>query len=196
MTVRAMDASQQQYFARLAQAVAHDRSQQAFAELFDYFAPRINAYLRRLGMQHGEAEDLAQEVMAVLWHKAHLFDSQKSSLATWLFRVARNRRIDHARRDKSGKLDPDDPILHPEPPAAPDAELDVVARDDAVHTAMKALPEEQFELVRMAFFLGLSHSQISEETGLPLGTVKSRIRLAFGRMRQALEQDMSVDTDF
>lgn len=191
-----MTATQHQRFAQLAHAVAHDRDRHAFTELFDHFAPRINAYLRRLGMQPGEAEDLAQEVMVVLWHKAHLFDPAKSSLGTWLFRVARNRRIDLARRVKTGALDPDEPMLHPEPMEAPDTMMDGETRDQRVRLALKDLPEEQIELVRMAFFLGMSHSQIAEETGLPLGTVKSRIRLAFGRLRHALERDNLVDTDF
>ena len=73
-------------------AVRADRT--AFAELFDFFAPRIKAYLRRLGLEDSAAEDIAQEVMIVLWHKANLFDPTKSSLSTWLFRVARNRRIE------------------------------------------------------------------------------------------------------
>lgn len=191
-----MTATQHERFAQLAHAVAHDRDRQAFTELFDFFAPRINAYLRRLGMQPGEAEDLAQEVMVVLWNKAHLFDPAKSSLSTWLFRVARNRRIDLARRVKTGQLDPDEPMLHPEPVEPPDKTMDGETRDARVREAMADLPAEQVELVRMAFFLGLSHSQIAEETGLPLGTVKSRIRLAFGRLRHALERDTLVDTDF
>jgi RNA polymerase sigma factor (sigma-70 family) len=87
---------------RLAEAVAERRDQAAFAELFDYFAPRIKSYLQRLGMEPGQAEELTQEVMIVLWHKAGLFDPAKSSLATWLFRIARNRRIDAFRRDQVG----------------------------------------------------------------------------------------------
>lgn len=190
------DPTQKERFAQLAHAVAEKRDRVAFAQLFDHFAPRLNAYLRRLGMQPGEAEDLAQEVLVVLWHKAHLFDPSKSSLGTWLFRVARNRRIDVARRDKTGLLDPDEPMLQPEPVESPDKMMDGEVRDARVRDALSSLPEEQYELVRMAFFLGFSHSQIAEETGLPLGTVKSRIRLAFGRLRHVLEHDAKVDTDF
>ncbi|MEQ8400904.1 MAG: sigma-70 family RNA polymerase sigma factor [Roseitalea porphyridii] len=187
---------QHRHFAALAARVANDRDRLAFTELFDFFAPRIKAYLRRLGLGDEAAEDIAQEVMIVLWHKAHLFDPAKSSLSTWLFRVARNRRIDAVRRDKSGLLDPDDPMLQPAEPVLPDATMDDEQRDERVREAMADLPEEQVGLVRMAFFLGYSHSRIAEETGLPLGTVKSRIRLAFGRLRRALEQDARVDTDF
>lgn len=187
---------QHKHFAALAGRVAGDRDKTAFAELFDFFAPRIKAYLRRLGLDDGAAEDVAQDVMIVLWHKAHLFDPDKSSLSTWLFRVARNRRIDVLRRDKSGLLDPDEPMLRPVEAIAPDAMLDDTQRDTRVRLALKELPAEQVSLIQMAFFLGYSHSQISEETGLPLGTVKSRIRLAFGRLRRMLENDDQVDTDF
>jgi RNA polymerase sigma factor (sigma-70 family) len=174
---------------RLASAVAEKRDQAAFTELFDYFAPRIKSYLLRLGMDSGQAEEMTQEVMIVLWHKAGLFDPAKSSLSTWLFRIARNRRIDAFRRDKSALLDADDPALQPSQPESADDIVEAEERDERVRRAMLDLPEEQAMLVKQAFFLGRSHSQIAEDTGLPLGTVKSRIRLAFSRLRRSLEGD-------
>lgn len=191
-----MDKEQHKHFAALARAVATSRDRTAFTELFDYFGPRINSYLRRMALEPGQAEELTQEVMIVLWHKAELFDPAKSSLGTWLFRIARNRRIDLVRRDKSGRLDPDDPVFQPDEPEPADMALDAEQRDERVREALKELPAEQLELVRKAFYLGQSHSQIAEETGLPLGTVKSRIRLAFARLRAALESDERIDTDF
>lgn len=182
-------------FALLAARVASERDRQAFGELFDHFAPRINGYLMRLGMDRGASEELAQEVMIVLWQKAHLFDPAKSSLSTWLFRVARNRRIDAKRRDRSALLDPEDPMFQPEAPEPADQSVDATRRDARIRAAMADLPEDQRELVRYAFFNGLSHSEIAAETGLPLGTVKSRIRLAFARLRKAIEADPEVDTD-
>jgi DNA-directed RNA polymerase specialized sigma24 family protein len=167
--------SQHVIFADLTRRVAEERDREAFARLFDHFAPRINAYLMRQGAPNGLAEEIAQDTMIVLWNKAHLFDSSKSSVSTWLFRVARNRRIDLIRRDKSDRIDPNDPIFHPSP--------------------MEALRPEQLDLIRKAFFEGLSHSEIAERSGLPLGTVKSRIRLAFKKLRDALEADPKVDTD-
>jgi RNA polymerase sigma-70 factor (ECF subfamily) len=181
--------------ARLTARVAEHRDRQAFAQLFDYFAPRLNGYLRKLGMDAAAAEDLAQDVMTVLWHKADLFDPSKSSLATWLFRVARNRRIDGMRRDRSHLLDQHDPMLQPDEVEPADRTVDAMRRDERVRVAMQELPDNQAELLRYAYFLGLTQSQIAEETGLPLGTVKSRIRLAFGRLRAVLEADPLVDTD-
>lgn len=172
--------------AGLAQAVAENRDEAAFAMLFDHYAPRLNAYLQKLGLPRGQAEDMAQEVMTVLWQKAALYDPSKSSLSTWLFRIARNRRIDAARRARSQIADPDDPSLWPEPEAMPDAALDEAGRAEMVRKAMESLPEDQRVLVRAAFFLGRTHAEISAETGLPLGTVKSRLRLAFAKLRLAL----------
>lgn len=181
--------------ADLARKVADDRDREAFALLYDFFAPRVNGYLQRIGTAAGEAEELTQEVMIVLWHKAALFDRAKSSLATWLFRIARNRRIDSMRRDRSHLLDPDDPILHPEAAEAQDVTLDAARREERIRIAMRELPGEQLDLVLQAFFLGRTHSEIAVETGIPLGTVKSRIRLAFARLRRTIEEDPEVDVE-
>lgn len=178
----------------LAARVAQARDRDAFAALFDHFAPRLKGYLQRLGLDAGAAEEIVQETMIVLWHKADLFDARRSSLATWLYRVARNRRIDHARRQATRNFDQNDPTLQPEEMEEPGAALDTRQRDQRVRAALDGLPDDQREAVRLAFFVGLSHSEISQRTGLPMGTVKSRIRLAFGRLKQALEADPKVDT--
>lgn len=185
----------QERFATLAARVATERDRSAFAELYDHFAPRILGYLLRLGLDRGAAEELTQEVMVVLWQKAGLFDPSKSSLSTWLFRVARNRRIDAQRRDRSGRIDPDDPFFHPQAPEPADQTVDAGRREERIRAAMADLPEEQRLLVKLAFFNGLSHSEIAADTNLPLGTVKSRIRLAFARLRKAIEADAQIDTD-
>lgn len=182
-------ASGRDEFADLVDRVARLRDREAFARLFDHFAPRINAYLLRLGTDNGSAEELAQEVMVTLWRKAELFDRTKSSVATWLFRIARNRRIDALRRDRQASLDAEDPMLQPAAPEEADDVIDAQRREEKIRVAMEVLPAEQIELIRLAFFLGLSHSQIADRTGLPLGTVKSRIRLAFARLRKALEDE-------
>ncbi|MDQ0313868.1 sigma-70 family RNA polymerase sigma factor [Amorphus orientalis] len=174
-------------YADLVEAVATARDRAAFVSLYDHFAPRINAFLLRLGTDNGTAEELTQEVMVTLWRKAALFDRSKSSTATWLFRIARNRRIDVKRRDRSDRLDPEEPTLQPAGSEPPDDALAAREREHLVREAIESLPAEQIELVQLSFFKGLSHSEIAEATGLPLGTVKSRLRLAFGRLRRVLD---------
>ena len=177
-------------WARLAEAVAERRDRRAFAEIYDFFAPRLAAWLRRTGCDTGLAEDIAQDTMTALWTKAALFDPAKSSLGTWLFRIARNRRVDGLRRsrviykDPAAFLDAADPGA-PDPDALIDAER-ALAR---LRAALRDLPEQQAVLIRLAFFDALSHSEIAARTGLPLGTVKSRIRLGFLKLRGAVEAE-------
>ncbi|WP_181701129.1 sigma-70 family RNA polymerase sigma factor [Chthonobacter albigriseus] len=187
--------AQHDELADLVDLVARNRDQSAFVQLFDHYAPRLTAYLIRLGTENGVAEEIAQEVMVTLWRKAELFDRSKSSVGTWLFRIARNRRIDVLRRDRLGDLDPNDPAFLPSDFDDPESGLDIAVREERVRVALATLPAEQLSLVELAFFKGLSHSQIADETGLPLGTVKSRIRLAFSRLRKILEADSQVDVD-
>ena len=172
-------------------ATARDRT--AFVTLFDHFAPRIKTYVMRLGSGEAVAEEVAQDVMLILWRKAGLFDPDKSSAATWLYRIARNRRIDVLRRDRSQELDREDPMLHPAAPEDPAAAVDAAEREVRVRAALASLPPEQAQLVRLSFFAGLSHNDIASQANIPLGTVKSRIRLAFARLRRTLEADEMVD---
>jgi RNA polymerase sigma factor (sigma-70 family) len=176
------------------QAVAQKRDRVAFAELFDHFVPRLEAYLMRMGADSAAAEEISQDVMVTLWRKAHLFDPVKSSASTWLYRIARNRRIDLLRRNKVDFVDPMDQAFDAagDDPAA-DLGMDIQRREDILRTAISELPPEQLELVKLAFFDSLSHSAIALQTGLPLGTVKSRIRLAFSRLRRSLETQGVVE---
>jgi RNA polymerase sigma factor (sigma-70 family) len=163
-------------------AVRDRQDKAAFAALFRHFAPRVKGFLMKSGTEAALAEDCAQDVMATLWRKAHLFDPGRASVATWVFTIARNRRIDIARRER-----------RPEPEALdwggdshePDqAEVYEAAQETARLTAaLSTLPEAQRALVARAFYGDLSHSELAAETGLPLGTIKSRIRLALERLR-------------
>jgi RNA polymerase sigma-70 factor (ECF subfamily) len=182
-------------FADLVAAVAERRDQAAFGRLFDHFAPRINAYLLRTGTDNGTAEEITQEVMVTLWRKADLFDRDKSSVGTWFLRIARNRKIDQLRRNRAGAIDENDPMLLPDEDRPLDEAFDARRFEVIVRDVMGALPREQRDLINLAFFDGLSHSQIAEETSLPLGTVKSRIRLAFQRLKKALEE-RGIDGQF
>ncbi len=187
--------AQAQYFSDLIVKVAAERDKSAFVELFDHFAPRLKGYLMSQGADQALAEEIAQDVMVTLWRKAELFDPRKSSASTWLYRIARNRRIDRLRRQKTAELNPDEPALQPTPLPDVTDEMDAKLREKRVRAALEQLPDDQREVVRLAFFIGQSHSEIADETGLPLGTVKSRIRLAFGRLRQLIEADEAVDVD-
>jgi RNA polymerase sigma factor (sigma-70 family) len=170
--------------ARIAQG---DRA--AFTRLFAYYAPRVKAYLLRLGLEAAQAEEVAQEVMIAVWRKAGSFDSRQASVATWIFRIARNRRIDVFRREHRGALDPDDPFFQPQAEATPHQNVENADREARVRAAMAELPEEQRLLVREAFYQDLSHSEIADKTGVPLGTVKSRLRLAFAKLKLRLNAE-------
>jgi RNA polymerase sigma-70 factor (ECF subfamily) len=161
------------------------QDQAAFAELFQYFAPRVKAFLMRSGADATLAEECTQEVMATLWQKAHLFDPARASVATWVFTIARNRRIDLARRVRP---DPEDLPWGPEPEPDQDEALILQQETERLGAALALLPEKQRELIERAYYGDLSHTEIAEETGLPLGTIKSRIRLALDRLRQQLTE--------
>jgi RNA polymerase sigma factor (sigma-70 family) len=170
----------------LLRRVAEAQDRAAFGLLFEHFAPRIKAYLVRLGTPPGQAEDLAQEAMLMLWRKAVLFDPARASASTWMFTIARNLRIDAIRRERRPRFDPDDPALTLEPETGADVGLELRESENALRQAMRVLPPDQNEIVMQFFFSDKPHSQISAELGIPLGTVKSRLRLAMARLRAAM----------
>jgi RNA polymerase sigma-70 factor (ECF subfamily) len=153
----------------------------AFAALFRHFAPRVKAFLMKSGAGASLAEECAQEVMATLWQKAHLFDPARASVATWVFTIARNKRIDALR--KARRAEPEELDWGPEPEPDQAEAMEAQEETDRLGRAMAALPEKQRALIERAFYGDLSHSEIAEETGLPLGTIKSRIRLALDKLR-------------
>ena len=165
-------------------AVALHGDEAAFAELFAFFAPRVKAFLMRSGATAAVAEDCAQDVMATVWRKAGQFDPTRATVATWIYTVARNRRIDILRRDR--RPEPEELPWGPEP--EPDqADALALQQDTArLSEALQRLPQEQRELIERAYFGDLSHGEIARITGLPLGTIKSRIRLAIDKLRQAM----------
>lgn len=165
--------------------IRDDQDKQAFAELFAHFAPRVKGFLMRSGTDAGLAEECAQEVMATVWLKAHMFDPARASVATWIFTVARNRKIDVLRKER--RPEPEDLPWGPE--AEPEQE-DVLAlqqESKLLGAALQDLPTAQRELIQKAYFGDLSHSEIAAATGLPLGTIKSRLRLALERLRHAMK---------
>lgn len=166
-------------------AIRDHQDRAAFGEVFNHFAPRVKGFLMKSGAAPDMAEEVAQDVMATLWRKAHLFDPTKASVSTWVFTIARNRRIDVLRKQR--RPEPEDLTWGPEP--EPD-QADVLAlqQDSAkLGEALAALPDKQRHLIERAYFGELTHSEIAEETGLPMGTIKSRIRMAIDRLRHQMK---------
>ena len=176
-------------FADLLVLVADKQDRTAFAELFSYYAPRVKSYLMRLGADGAAAEEITQDVMVTVWRKASLFDRSQASVSTWIFRIARNRRIDVFRRTRRPDLDPEEAMILPAAVEAPGDRIEAMQTEARVRDAMRDLPEEQLLLLRLAFYEGLSHREIAEKLGVPLGTVKSRIRLAFAKMKSRLDDE-------
>lgn len=171
-------------------ATKHDRA--AFEEVFRHFAPRVKAYLTRAGGDAGAAEEVMQETMATVWRKAIQFDPAKSSASTWIFTIARNLRIDAYRRERRPEIDLDDPALVPDGDPAPDDLIYSRQAAVAVKSALAALSPAEQDVLRLAYFEDKSQSTIAKQLGIPLGTVKSRMRLAFGKLRVSLS-DRSGD---
>lgn len=194
VTATAVDGAAAGMTARLA-SLAEERDPQVFAELFTYYAPRIKTYLRKLGAEDATAEELAQEALLTVWRKAEAFDPAKASAGTWIFAIARNLRIDRLRRERRPEIDPDDPALIPDPdPMADDAVAAGQSRR-LIRAAVATLPPEQAEVITLSFYEDTPHSEISARLGIPLGTVKSRLRLAMKRIRAALgETDLGEQT--
>ena len=158
----------------------------AFGALFTHFAPRIKGFLMKSGSSASISEDCAQDVMATVWHKAHLFDPSRASVATWVFTIARNRRIDVIRKER--RPEPEDLPWGPQATLDQGEALIIAQENDSLAAAIATLPQNQRALIERAFFADLSHTQLMQETGLPLGTIKSRIRLALERLRHKMMQ--------
>jgi len=170
-------------------AVARRADRDAFARLFRHFAPRVKAYLMRLGADDAAAEDLAQEVMLIVWRRAPTYDPSLAGVGTWIFTIARNRRIDALRRRPRLPDDVDDPLLRPTPAPSPDAVAAAQQWEEKVAAAIGNLPAEQAEMLRLAYFDDRSHTDIAAALKVPLGTVKSRLRLAIGRLRAIFDSE-------
>lgn len=177
-------------FEDLIVAIGRHEDRSAFAALFAHFAPRVKAYLVKTGSDSSGADELTQEVMLLVWRKAARYDPSQSGAATWIYTIARNKRIDKFRRERNIDFDFEDPAFAPEPERLPDHRLETAQQADRLKTAIETLPEEQGALLRLAFYEGKSHSVIAAEVKLPLGTVKSRLRLALARLRACVGSEI------
>ncbi|MGC1780819.1 MAG: sigma-70 family RNA polymerase sigma factor [Xanthobacteraceae bacterium] len=172
--------------ARWIGAIAAEGDRAAFAALFECYAGRIKAMLMRRGAAAEVAEDIAQDTMLMVWRKAGQFDRTRASPAAWIYTIARNLRVDRLRRDRRAKLFSLYEAIEADAPERPDASLDVAERDQRLRDALRELPEEQVRVVQLSFFEGRAHGDIAKLLDLPLGTVKSRLRLAMTRLNNLL----------
>jgi RNA polymerase sigma-70 factor (ECF subfamily) len=172
-------------------AVKDARDRAAFAELFDYFAPRLKGFIMRSGTGSGQAEEIVQDVMLTVWRKADQFDPQKSQVSAWVYRITKNRRIDVLR--KENRPLPEELKSDAEDSARTDTDaVQILAVEQEalkLKEALANLKPDQREMIAKAYLGELTHQEIKAQTGLPLGTIKSRIRLGLERLRHDLKDE-------
>lgn len=177
-------------WANFIKRVAEDSDRVAFARLFEHFAPRVKGFLINTGSDPETAEDITQSTFVAIWRKAGQFDPATAGVAAWIFTIARNQRIDAVRRSRRHDrvLQSSDAIYEVE--TAESAENIHARNEDALRIAraLANLSEEQSTVVRMSFIEERAHGDIATALGIPLGTVKSRIRLAMNRLRYLLDE--------
>lgn len=169
--------------------IAERQDAKALSDLFEIYGPKLKGWLMARGVGNGTAEDIVQDVMIKVWTGAHMFDPAKASFATWVYRMTRNRWIDHQR--KHGRMDVRDPELMKiiADDEVPSAEVNFMAQQDSdmLREQIARLSAPQQTAIRMAFMEFKTHKEIAAEIGVPLGTVKTRIRSAI----QALKSNMA-----
>ena len=167
--------------------IAESRDRAAFAQLFDQYAPRVKSFMMRKGANAEQAEDLVQETMIAVWSKAHMYVSDRGSVTTWIFTIARNLRIDRLRREKTSLYTDIDDYDAESTEVQQDDALSRLQEDGYVAKALAQIPEEQRQLLILSYVEDLPQSEIATRLQIPLGTVKSRMRLAYRRMKKLLE---------
>lgn len=180
------DLSDEVTFDDLLVSVGATQNRDSFIRLFEYFAPRVKSFLMQGGFNPETADELAQETMLTVWDKASSFDPAQAKASTWIFTIARNKKIDYIRKYKRTPLKAEDLAFAQSETNAPDDNLATLQDNKALTEALEKLPEEQAALLRKSFFEDKTHNDIAEESDIPLGTVKSRIRLALERLRYHL----------
>ena len=164
----------------LLKKVSEKRDEIAFSEIFDFIAPKINAYYIKNNLSSEQAEELTQEVLSTIWMKAKLFNPEKSKFTTWSFTIARNKKIDFHRKNKKNDANEDDirDFLYE------NNEFNDYEIESTINKITKELDQNQQKLIKMSFFEQKSHKNIAEELEIPLGTVKSRIRATLNKMQK------------
>ena len=177
-----------EYYSNLLEKIA-DSDKNTFANLFSEISPKIKGFLMRLGSTDILAEEILQETMLAVWKKASYFDKTKASPTTWLFTIARNKRIDFLRKESRPEIDSYDPVLISDNLDTPDISLEHKETSKTLLKQIESLPEKQTNLIKKYFFEDKTQSEISEELNIPLGTVKSSLRLGIAKLKKSLEKE-------
>jgi RNA polymerase sigma-70 factor (ECF subfamily) len=166
----------------LIKKISEERDEEAFSQIFDYIAPKINSYFIKNNFNFEQSEELTQDVLSTIWSKANLFNPEKSKFITWSFTIARNKKIDFYRKTKKNDVNEDDirSFLYPNDDGN-DYEI-----ESTINKIKEELDQNQQKLIKMSFFEQKSHKNIAEELEIPLGTVKSRIRTTLNKMQKLL----------
>ena len=163
---------------------------EAFRHLFEHFAPRVKGMMLKGGASSDDADEIAQETLLAVWRKAAQFDPVSAGASAWIYTIARNLRIDRVRRAaRAGAVDQGAELDYLVDPA--ESADDVIARNneaERITRALASLSEEQSTAIRLSFIEERPHPEIADVLGIPLGTVKSRIRLAMNRLRALLDE--------
>jgi RNA polymerase sigma factor (sigma-70 family) len=167
-------------------AVRDNRDRAAFAALFDYFAPRLKGFIMRSGTGAAQAEEIVQDVLLTVWRKADQFNPERAQVSSWIYQIARHRQIDTIRKESR----PLPEKLVEDVGTEPDASEMLAVEQETSHLkmALARLKPDQREIIEKAYLGELTHHEISAQTGLPLGTIKSRIRLGLERLRHELKE--------
>lgn len=194
--VNVLTEAKREELAKALNAIGESQSEADFCKIYGHFAGRVKSFLVGKGMEEETAEELMQEIMITVWRKAHTYDSRKAAASTWIFTIARNRRIDYLRGNYRIEVELDDALLEREPEnldseRSLDYELGLQQNSDRLFEALAQLPKEQKQVMHLSYFRGQSHGDIASWLGLPVGTVKSRIRLALQSIRTIMQDEIN-----
>lgn len=174
-------------WALLVSSIAATANANAFKSLFNHFAPRVKSFMLRSGLSEGAAEEIAQETLMTVWRKAEQYNADKAAVSTWIFTIARNKKIDKFRKDSRPLPDVNDPSFSMYEAACPEEATEQSLNADLLYEALETLPDDQKEVLVLSFIKDNPHREIAEQLNIPLGTVKSRIRLGLSRLRDRIE---------
>jgi len=174
-------------WALLVTSIANNRDEDAFKCLFNYFAPRVKSFMLRSGLREGMADEIAQETLLTVWRKAEQYNGSLAGVSTWIFTIARNKKIDRFRKDSRPLPDANDPTYAFQEEHTPEQKITLAMDTDRLYSALKKLPADQRDVLVLSFIKDNPHREIADILDIPLGTVKSRIRLGLARLKTLVE---------